>query len=281
MSDLHSINDAINRRAGRKLFSSIAIAILLLALIFSSMAFFTPGFALLVTVAIAISVDELVRALKKSGIDLRSKTLIASSVALLATAWFEGERGVLIALPIIAIANLALLLSKGPEDFIRRSSATIFILFYLGVFPAFILILASDSDGFALISLLVILVGANDTFAYIFGVLFGKHKMAPRLSPKKSWEGFAGGFIATAIGASLGFHYLLEKSWWLGCGVALLGVAAATIGDLIESALKRDLGIKDMSSLLPGHGGMLDRLDSAIITAPLLWVFLELTKNLS
>jgi phosphatidate cytidylyltransferase len=142
-------------------------------------------------------------------------------------------------------------------------------------------LLAADNDGFALVSMLVILVGFNDTFAYLTGVLIGKHRMAPKLSPKKSWEGFAGGLIATSAVSAYAFENLLEKPWWLGLFAGIFGVIAATFGDLIESALKRDFGIKDMSSFLPGHGGMLDRLDSAIVTGPTLWIFLELTKSIS
>ena len=125
----------------------------------------------------------------------------------------------------------------------------------------------------------VIVVGCNDTFAYIFGVLLGKHPLAPKISPKKTWEGFIGGLIFTAAGSALAFYYLLEHHPIIGALAGITGVIAATIGDLVESAIKRDLSIKDMGTLLPGHGGMLDRLDSVLITAPVLWCFIELLKR--
>ena len=125
------------------------------------------------------------------------------------------------------------------------------------------------------------MVGCNDTFAYIFGVLLGKHPLAEKISPKKTWEGFAGGLVFTAIGGALTFRYMLDYNPLIGAAVGVLGVITATVGDLIESALKRDLSIKDMGNLLPGHGGMLDRLDSALLTAPSLWCVLELIKHFS
>lgn len=280
MSDLYAINEAINKRAGRRLFSSILIGLLLLGIIFSTLHYFPFGFALVVTLAFAISAHELINAYTKSGVRLHHWLLIAANVAVMLSAWFFGVEGILIAAAIGAILNLIAVLFAGPTDFARISAETLFSLFYLGVLPSFIILLAGDSDGFALVSMLVILVGFNDTFAYLTGVLIGKHRMAPKLSPKKSWEGFVGGLIATSAVSAYAFENLLEKPWWLGLSAGAVGVIAATFGDLIESALKRDFGIKDMSSFLPGHGGMLDRLDSAIVTGPTLWILLELTKSI-
>lgn len=281
MSDLHAINDAINKRAGRRLFSSILIAILLLAIIFTTLAFAPFLFALVVILAFAIATHELVAAYLKSSEGLIPWSIIAANVAIMLAAWFWGVNGIVIAGAIALIVNVVLVLWKGPEGFVKRSAETAFTVFYLGVLPSFIILLAADSDGFALVSMLVIIVAFNDTFAYLTGVLIGKHRMAPKLSPKKSWEGFAGGLIATAAVSAYAFQELLEKPWWLGLFAGLVGVAAATFGDLIESALKRDFGIKDMSSFLPGHGGMFDRIDSATVTGPALWIFLELTKTIS
>jgi phosphatidate cytidylyltransferase len=280
MSDLHAINEAINKRAGRRLFSSIVIGVLLLAIIFSTLSYFRFGFAMVVVLAFAISSHELLTAYSKSDVELHHWLLILSNASVMLLAWPYGAEGILVSAAIATIVNLVAVLFAGPADFATRSAETIFTLVYLGVLPSFIILLAADSDGFALVSMLVILVGFNDTFAYLTGVLVGKHKMAPKLSPKKSWEGLLGGLVATSAIAAYAFVALLEKEWWLGLIAGIFGVFAATFGDLIESALKRDFGIKDMSSFLPGHGGMLDRLDSAIVTAPVLWIFLELTRTL-
>ena len=109
---------------------------------------------------------------------------------------------------------------------------------------------------------------ANDTFGYLVGASLGKHPMAPKISPKKSWEGFAGSIAgATAVGV-LAAIFVLDKPWWVGVALAVGMVAAATAGDLSESMVKRELGIKDMSSILPGHGGVMDRLDSIVFASP-------------
>lgn len=281
MSDLHAINEAINKRAGRQLVTSILIALVLLAIIFSTLAFAPFLFSLVVILAFAIATHELITAYTRTGVALHHWAIVISNATIMLTAWFSGTQGIVIASTLALIANLILVLGRGPEGFAKRSAETAFTLLYLGVLPSFIVLLASDSDGFALVSMLVIIVAFNDTFAYLTGVLIGKHRMAPKLSPKKSWEGFAGGLIATAAVSAYAFDALLEKPWWLGLCAGLVGVFAATFGDLIESALKRDFGIKDMSSFLPGHGGMFDRIDSATLTAPALWIFLELTKTLS
>jgi phosphatidate cytidylyltransferase len=127
----------------------------------------------------------------------------------------------------------------------------------------------------------VILVASNDTFAYVFGVLIGKHPMAPKISPKKTWEGLAGAAIATTTLGYISFDSILNLNPWVGAAVGLLIVFTATTGDLIESAIKRDFAIKDMGDLLPGHGGVMDRLDSIVTSAPALWVVLELVKHFS
>ena len=113
---------------------------------------------------------------------------------------------------------------------------------------------------------------ANDTFGYLVGASLGKHPMAPKISPKKSWEGFAGSIAgATAVGV-LAAVFLLDKPWWVGVVLAVGMVAAATAGDLSESMVKRELGIKDMSSILPGHGGVMDRLDSIVFASPVAFI---------
>ena len=119
----------------------------------------------------------------------------------------------------------------------------------------------------------------NDTFAYFSGVLFGKHPLVPHISPKKTWEGLAGAIVATTLGATVLFVYVLKDHWWLGAIVGVLGVITATCGDLIESAVKRDLQIKDMGTILPGHGGILDRIDSLLFTAPAVWFIFELIQH--
>lgn len=281
MSDLHSINEAINKRAGRKLIPSIFVGLFLLAVIFSTMAYVPVLFAAFVSIAVLIALHELTAALKLRDIAVNYLQLALSTTLILASSWIGGLPGLSVSVVIALIANLFWALLQGTEGFIKNATARAFTLLYPGFVAGFIFLLARSGDGFAYISTLVILVGCNDTFAYIFGVLLGKHPLAAKISPKKTWEGFIGGLVFTAIGGALAFYYLLDHHPVIGALAGLAGVLAATVGDLVESAIKRDLSIKDMGTLLPGHGGMLDRLDSALITAPVMWCFIELLKRLS
>ena len=281
MSDLHSINEAINKRAGRKLIPSIIVGLSLLAVIFSTMALVPVLFALFVGTAVLIALHELSAALKLHSIALNYFHLAISTGVILGAAWIGGLPGLSVSVAIALIANLFLALLQGTEGFIKNATARAFTLLYPGFVAGFIFLLARSGDGFAYIATLVILVGCNDTFAYLVGVLLGKHPLAPKISPKKTWEGFIGGLIFTAAGGALSFYYLLDHHPVIGALAGFAAVLAATVGDLVESAIKRDLSIKDMGTLLPGHGGMLDRLDSALITAPVMWCFIELLKRLS
>ena len=122
--------------------------------------------------------------------------------------------------------------------------------------------------------MVLLLTVASDTGGYLAGVLFGKHPMAPVISPKKSWEGFAGSAVA-CVGAGVGLMYWLDGDWWVGVLLGLIAVVMATLGDLVESVMKRDLGIKDMSQIIPGHGGLMDRLDSLLATIAPIWLVLH------
>ena len=279
MSDLHSINEAINKRAGRKLLPSIAVGLFLLAIIFSTMAYIPVLFAVFVGIAVLIALHELTTAFKAREIQINYLQLSVATTLILASSWVGGLPGLAVSVAIALIANLFLVLLRGTEGFIKNATASAFALLYPGFVAGFIFLLARSGEGFSYIATLVILVGCNDTFAYVFGVLLGKHPLAPKISPKKTWEGFVGGLIFTSIGSALAFYYLLDHHPAIGALAGFAGVLAATVGDLVESAIKRDLSIKDMGTLLPGHGGMLDRLDSALITAPVIWCCIELLKR--
>ena len=279
MSDLHAINEAINKRAGRKLLPSIAVGLLLLAIIFSTMAFIPELFALFVGIAVLIALREMTSALRSRDIDINFLHLSVTTALVLLSAWVGGLPGLSVSIVIGLISILFLVLLKGTEGFIKNATASAFALMYPGFVAGFIFLLARSGEGFSYIATLVILVGCNDTFAYVFGVQFGKHPLAAKISPKKTWEGFLGGMIFAAIGSALAFYYLLDYHPVMGALAGFAGALAATVGDLVESAIKRDLSIKDMGTLLPGHGGMLDRIDSVLITAPILWCCIELLKR--
>jgi len=279
MDDLHSINEAINARAGRKLLPSIIVSVVLLTLVFTTVVFAKPVFGLLVWLAVMLAIRELVNAYKLGGIELPRLAIQIAGTALLIAAWYGKVSGLAVATA-IAIPNvMVFILFKGPKDFVRRAASAAFAVFYLAFLGGFIILLAHHSDGAARILTLVVLVSCNDTFGYISGVLFGKHPLVPAISPKKTWEGLLGSFIFTPSGSALVFHFAMHKHWWIGAGIGIVAVITATCGDLIESAVKRDLSIKDMGTLLPGHGGILDRIDSVLFTGPAVWFALELITH--
>jgi phosphatidate cytidylyltransferase len=276
MADLHAINDAINKRAGRKLLPSILVSLLLLAIIFTTINTEPLLFFGFIWIVIMIGVREIAHAYRKGGIELPDYVLMIAATVLLVATWSGETEGLAVSAGLTIPILMFTLLLISQKDFIKRSTSAVFITFYLAVLGGFILLLANHPDGALRILALVVLIACNDTFAYIAGVLLGKHKLAPSISPKKSWEGLIGGAIASIVGGSLIFYYLFEVNWIVGAAIGVMTVITATCGDLIESAIKRDLAIKDMSNLLPGHGGIMDRLDSALFTAPAVWFAFEL-----
>ena len=281
MSDFQSINEAINKRAGRKLGPSILVSLSLIALIWFALAYHREIFAVVVAVAVLLGIREIVRAFSARGIYISAISLAVGSLGLAYATWNGGVAGLAIATAIAIPVLLIQLLTQGPDGFVQSATATTFSLLYLPFLGGFLILLAKPHNGLGRVMSFVVLVGCNDTFGYIVGVLFGKHQLVPNISPKKSWEGLIGSFIFTVTGGSLAFNFILDLQWWVGAIVGAMIVFTATCGDLIESAMKRDLQLKDMGTMLPGHGGILDRLDSVLISAPALWLALELVKRWS
>lgn len=279
MSDFQSINDAINKKAGRKLGPSILVSASLVAIVWFALAYHREIFACLVAIAVLFGIREIVRAFSARGIYISTISLTLGALGLTYATWNGGASGLAVATAIAIPMLLIQLLTKGPDGFVQSATATTFSLLYLPFLGGFLILLAKPSTGLERVMTFVVLVSCNDTFAYIVGILFGKHLLVPTISPKKSWEGLIGSVVFTPIGGALSFHYIMHMHWWIGAIVGLMIVFTATCGDLIESAMKRDLHLKDMGTMLPGHGGMLDRLDSVLISAPALWLALELVKR--
>ena len=276
MSDLHALNEAINKKAGRKLFPSIAVGLTLLGLVIASLAFQRVLFLPLAIAAIIRGVWELGQALDRANIEISVPTISFCAVAIMTSAWVKDITGLAVAtaisIPFLLISGLP----KGHHNFVKNATATVFATIYLPFLAGFLIVMAKPDDGLARVMTFVIVVGCNDTFGYIFGVLLGKHKLAPAISPKKTWEGLIGSLIFSILGGGLMLSLLFEKHWLVGAAIGIAAVFTATCGDLIESAIKRDLDLKDMGAILPGHGGMLDRLDSVLLSAPIIWAILTL-----
>ncbi len=264
-------------RAGRNLPAAIGVGVGLGAVIIGSLFWQKSLFVLVVLAAVLVAVDEMIRALKTSGATIPRIPVLTGTTAMLVAAYFGGPMALLVGLALTVLATIFWRMPSGSIGFVRDVTAGVFLLAYIPLLAGFaVLLVQPNADGPQRVVTFFLVVVASDVGGYVAGVLFGKHPMAPTISPKKSWEGFAGSTLA-CIGAGIGsVVWLLDGDWWAGAIVGAIAVLTATVGDLGESMIKRDLGIKDMSNLLPGHGGVMDRLDSLLATAPAVWLLLHL-----
>lgn len=262
-------------RAGRDLPAAIVSGVVLGVAIIASLYFYRPSFMAIVVAAVLVAVWELKNAFAHRGIQLTYEALLLGGVVMVLAAWFGGAAALVTATAVTAFASLLWRLRGGVDGFVRDATASVFTAFYVPFLGGFVVLLLAESRGALAIVTFVLVTVASDIGGYAVGVLFGKHPMAPVISPKKSWEGFAGSTVSCVVAGWLTVTYLLDGSWWVGVLLGLIAVVMATLGDLCESVVKRDLGIKDMSSIIPGHGGLMDRLDSLLATAAPTWLLLH------
>ncbi|MER7013436.1 phosphatidate cytidylyltransferase [Saccharopolyspora sp. NPDC000359] len=262
-------------RAGRDLRAAIGVGVVLGAAIILSLLMVRFVFIGIVAAAVAVSSVELSSALKR-GADIRVSLVpvLVGGQAMVWLSWPFGLRGTLVAFVITVLACLAWRFRHGVDGYVRDVTASVFTASYVPLFAAFAAMLVRPEDGAFRALCFMIGVVASDTGGYAFGVLFGKHPMAPKISPKKSWEGFAGSMLVGVVAGALSVTLLLGGDWWKGVLFGAALVCTATLGDLMESLIKRDLGIKDMGNLLPGHGGLMDRMDSLLPSAAAAWMML-------
>ncbi len=263
-------------RAGRNLPAAIAVGVVLAVAIIASLFVYKALFVVLVLAAILLAVDEVARALSTGGTRVERVPILIGTAAIQIAAYFGGPMAMLIAIALTVLATIVWRMPKGSERFVRDTTAGVFVIGYVPMLAGFAIMLTSPDDGPWRVVTFVLVVTSSDIGGYAVGVLFGKHPMAPAISPKKSWEGFAGSALTCVAVGILSVVYFLDGSLWVGALVGAVAVVVATLGDLIESMIKRDLGIKDMSNLLPGHGGVMDRLDSLLAAAPVIWLMLHL-----
>lgn len=221
-------------------------------------------FVVLATAALLIAVREFELAFAARGIQLARTPLYAATAVIPSVAYVWGMPAQLAAMGVAVVAMLFWRIRHGTEGFVSGVTATVFVAAYLPFMAGFLMLtLATDNGPLRVVTFILLTIG-NDIGGYAAGVLFGKHPIAPQISPKKSWEGFAGSLLVQALLGAGSFVWLLDAPWWQGVIAGVLLTFTATAGDFVESAIKRDLGLKDMGNLLPGHGGMMDRLDSLI-----------------
>ena len=271
-------------RAGRDLPASIGSAIVLLAAIAVSLAFWKTAFMFIVAAAVVVAIWELHRGLMAKDIDVPEQPLMIGGVVMVVVAYFFGAPALVTATAVSALVTMLWLLRRGVPGYVQNATASVFVLIYVPFLGSFVALLLAEGgawdfdrwdDGVKGVIVLILVTIASDIGGYVAGVLFGRHPMAPVISPKKSWEGFAGS-VTFCVAAGVGLVvWMLDGDWWVGIALGLIAAVMATLGDLCESVIKRDLGIKDMSQVIPGHGGLMDRLDSLLATVAPIWLLLH------
>jgi phosphatidate cytidylyltransferase len=261
-------------RAGRNLPVAIAVGLGLATVVLVPLYTVKAVWIGVIVVAVGVGTVEVARALHGADVRPPLVPLVAGGAAMVVAAYKAGSGGLVLALLLTMLASLVWRLSGPAAGCLPDIGGAIFTAVYVGFLAGFAALLTAPADGPRRVTVFIATVVCSDVGGYAAGVLFGRHPMAPSVSPKKSWEGFAGSALACVIGGSILLSTLLDAHVWQGAVYGLAVVCTATLGDLGESMIKRDIGIKDMSTLLPGHGGLMDRLDSLLPTAPVAWLLL-------
>jgi phosphatidate cytidylyltransferase len=273
-AEFEEANERIKQRTGRDLILAIVIGLAIGAVLIASLIFVKWLFVLFALAAAVLGMFEFGRALQASGRRFDVWPQIVAGAALVLAGYFLGSwlhwvvTFVAVAFVLVwrLIAQMAAHDGRLYGDVVADVLVAGFAQLYVAFLASLCVVLLSQNGGEWWVLAFIIVAVASDTGAYASGLAFGRHPMAPRISPKKTWEGFAGATLAAVVaGAVLGI-FMLHIPWWAGVLFGAVILATATAGDLAESMIKRDLGIKDMSSWLPGHGGVLDRLDSILLS---------------
>lgn len=269
-------------RLGRNLPAAIAVGAALAGMLVATLVFAPMLWVAELAIATPIATREVTRRLREAGYDVPLVPLLLGGEAMVLLTWPFGAAGVLGAFGGTAVACMIWRLvgqglSRTPVNYLRDVAVTVMVAVWVPLFMGFGALLIFQDNGAGRVFCLLLPVVLADVGGYIAGVMFGKHPMVPAISPKKSWEGFSGSLLFGLFGAVLAVTLLLPgNQWWVGVPLGVLLVITGTLGDLVESQVKRDLGIKDMGTLLPGHGGLMDRLDGLLPAAAATWIVLTL-----
>jgi phosphatidate cytidylyltransferase len=259
---------------GRNLPAALAVGAVLGGLVILTLLTIKGTFLIYVGIILALALWELGHALASRDIHLPLIPIAAGGIAMVTLAYFSSPKWVLAATALTAIAVFAWRLAGGAAGYVRDVTAGLFTLVYLPLMAVFVALMLNVPDGNRRALIFVILTVCSDTGGYLAGIVFGKHLLVPAISPKKTWEGLGGSLLVTLGAGVITVMTLLGGQVWQGVLLGAAAVCAATLGDLVESMIKRDLEIKDMGHLLPGHGGFMERLDSLLVMAPVIWLLL-------
>jgi phosphatidate cytidylyltransferase len=264
------------KRAGRDLRAAIGVGIGLGVVIVASLFIFKAVFVGVIAVAVVVGLWELTsRFAERKSIRAPLLPLAVGGAAMIVTGYVRGPEGAWSVMALTSLAVLVWRMTEPPEEYLRDVTAGIFAAFYVPFLATFVALLLAADDGPWRVLTFLLLTVVSDTGAYAVGWKLGRNKLAPRISPGKTREGLIGAVTFAMAAGALCMQFLIDGgTWWQGLLLGLAVAASATLGDLGESMIKRDLGIKDMGTLLPGHGGIMDRLDSLLPTAPVVWLLL-------
>jgi phosphatidate cytidylyltransferase len=263
-------------KAGRNLPAAVVSGLVLAILVIVSLVTIKWLFGVLAVAALLVAVHEFVSVLRSKGIHVARTPVYIATAAIPSAAYLWGLQAQLAATGIAILAVMMWRLRKGAQGFVADISVSVMLVAYLPFMAAFLMLTLSADNGSWRVFVFIILTVSNDIGGYAVGVLFGKHPIAPQISPKKSWEGLFGSVVLQSIVGIVAFIYIFDAPWWQGLIAGVVLTVSATGGDFIESAVKRDLGVKDMGTVVPGHGGIMDRLDSLVPNAFVSWVLFSI-----
>ncbi|NCG02382.1 MAG: phosphatidate cytidylyltransferase [Actinomycetales bacterium] len=263
-------------KAGRNLPAAVASGLVLALLVIVSLVTIKWLFGVLAVAALLVAVHEFVSVLRSKGIHVARTPVYIATAAIPTVAYLWGLQAQLAATGIAILAVMLWRLRRGAQGYVADISVSVMLVAYLPFLAAFLMLTLSEDNGPWRVFVFILLTVSNDIGGYAVGVFFGKHAIAPQISPKKSWEGLFGSVVLQSIVGIVAFIYIFDAPWWQGLIAGVVLTISATGGDFIESAVKRDLGVKDMGTIVPGHGGIMDRLDSLIPNAFVTWVLFSI-----
>ncbi|WP_018655260.1 phosphatidate cytidylyltransferase [Actinomadura flavalba] len=266
----------VTKRAGRNLPVAIGVGLLLGGLVLGSLYTVKEIFLGVMILFLMLGTREFIGAFRNRDIRVPEIPVLAGMLIAPIAGYVGGADALVAAVALTVFAVLVLRLPGGSDGYVRDVNAGVFITGYLVLMGGVVALLLRPDDGDHRIVVFIAVTVASDIGGFFAGSFLGRHKLAPTISPKKTWEGVTGSALACMAAGGWLVWELLDGQVWQGVLVGLAVVVSATVGDLVESMIKRDLGIKDMGTLLPEHGGVMDRLDSLVATAPVVWLLLAL-----
>lgn len=289
MREAHKRRLRPRNSAGRNLPAAIATGVILGVVVIFAMLIKPELWYPLVAIAIGVATWEVSSRLRENGAIISRWMLILTGQLMVWASYFFSTNGLV---AVFVAAAMAIMVSRlfhhgthtPPRNWLKDSAVSIMVLTWIPMFGTFAAMISQlENEGVVNNYYILTFIGcvvASDVGGYVFGVLFGTHPMAPAVSPKKSWEGLAGSLLLGVTVGIICVHFLLRNYWWFGIPLGVGLVVCATLGDLVESQFKRQLGIKDMAQTLPGHGGVMDRIDGLLPSAMVTWVILGIISNL-